>query len=1091
MGMFKALSKAFLKRQFLVSHAAIAMVALLAVTQCPDVASARETFADDAYGTYKANVENGKYMFNASGCGACHGAGDNVELLSGGMEMETAIGKFFAPNISPHTNGIGGWTNAQFLNAVMNGLDKEGNNLYPVMPYTSYGGMKPEDVLDIKAYIDTLPQSDATNKENEISFPFSRQTTISWWKRNNFTVPAYQPVGDSQVERGRYLVENVGGCGDCHTPRTTTYGLDTDRAYEGEKGLTGAVAPDITKAKMSGVSAETFTAGFIEEGKKLSGSPIADPVMARFSRGLKILTEEDRNAMYAYLADREIKPVDKTVVVDDKASACKEATPEAAITGGDNAGLAQQADAFIGKYCRNCHGPGESAQGSYPAGDLSSISNNAAFVTPGDAAKSRLFTSVTSGRMPLGKRPSAEEVKSLEDWINSLSAEKVEAAAVTAKPERGRPMANYAQNLEAALKDVSQVEERDRPYVRYFSYRNQYNGMMSCEDDEAFQKRMAVLSGGFKKLLNSLSYGPKLVIPDEVEGTNGMLVRIDLRDLEWTEDDYNFLISEYFYGVDPQSDPTLAALAYQTKTLLPIMRIDWFMSNAAKPKFYNTLMKLPTDIKILEERFKVDVDKNIRDRRVIRAAFTDGSSGVSDHNRMLERHDMPFGGYYWKSYDFGGDVGKQVLQRFPHGPKEIAPLDAHLTPFEHDGGEMIFSLPNGLQGYYLSTAEGKQLDVGPTAIVSFRKRPIGKGVEVINARSCFDCHANGILSKRDQLREFIETSVLFSKDQQDVLLSMYVPQEELDETYKKDREHFVDALKQLGVTQPTPDGGAESMMAPGSAELVTYYADKYEDELDYEAMAAEFDMTTDEFAAAVKRIPPGELLHLAIDWSTILEAGGTVPRNELEEQYAYLLEPLMQLRPLDRAAYVQAAYDAAPAEKKAEYAAEAKPVYNAAQQVAATPEYRQEDAKNDGKVKLAIHVGSTTAKVNDQLSFELSSNQSCELQLFYVEENGNVEVFPDQIIGSTTLNANEKRVIPQPGSGTLTFDTPAASETMLAFCRAGGLGDYRMTADQARDLVKKSHQPVTRGLAIALTKKAEADNGASGVQMVTFEIKDY
>ncbi len=1116
-------------RSRLMRPAWIFALVAFAMVQCPSTASALDAFADDAFSTYKANVDNGKYLFGAAGCGACHGSGSDTTLLSGGMAMDTAIGKFFAPNISPHSNGIGGWSNSRFLNAVMVGLDAEGNNLYPVMPYTSYGGMKPEDVLDIKAYIESLPQADAVSKEHEIAFPFSRQTTITLWKRSHFNVSAYQPREETQMERGRYLVENVGGCGDCHTPRTTTYGLDVERAYEGEKGLTGAVAPDITKAKMGGLaSPDVFTVGLMEEGKKLSGAPLNDPVMREIAHGLGALSEDDRTAMYAFLSDREVKAPEP--VQQSSTPVCKESSPASALSG-DNAALAGAADAFIGKYCRNCHGPGEGSQGSYPAGDLASIAADATFVTPGDASKSRLFTSVTSGRMPLGKRPTAEEVKSLEDWINSLTQSDLPETAAE-KPERVRPMLSYDDFVEAALKDISNVNELDRPYMRYFSYRNQYNGMMGCEDDKTFMKRMAVLAGGFKKLLNSLSYGPELVLPEEVEDTNGLLVRVDLRDLEWSDQDYNFLISQYFYGVDPGSDASLRALSKETNTVLPIMRIDWFMSFGARPNIYNYLMKLPTQIRDLEHRFQIDVDENIRRRKVIRAGFADGSSGVSDHNRMLERHDMPFGGYYWKSYDFGGDVGKQVLKRFPHGPKELEPLDEHLTSFLHDGGEMIFSLPNGLQGYYLSTAEGKQLDIGPTAIVSFRERPIGKGVEIINARSCFDCHANGILSKRDQLREHIQTSTLFSKDQQDVLLDMYVPQEELDEAYNKDRERFVAALEKLGITEPTPDGGQQSIVAPGNAELFTYFADKYEDELDFDAVAAEFDMTPDEFSESIRRVTDVDALRLGIDWVTTLEAGGTIPRVEIEQQYPLLLYPLMQLEPLDVSnvyqptgaatqqvdiqgeqgqgkvdnkadpaadakadpAY-QAAADAKPADKidyKAGYVAPAKneeAYVKPASLAEAAPAYRQEQPKDYKKLELALYVKSTTAKVGDYLTFELSSNEACELQVLYVEETGNVEVIPDAMIGSTTLQAGEKRLIPQPGSGNLTFDTPAPAETMIAYCRAGGLGDARLSAEKARELVKASNQPATRGLAINLAKKAEGDKGASGVQMVTFEIK--
>ncbi|MFB2552175.1 c-type cytochrome [Ensifer soli] len=1065
-------------------RAGLVALGLIGLSVCPAGAGARDAFSDDAYATYSANVENGRYMFNAAGCGACHGSGDNTELLSGGMEMQTAIGTFFAPNISPDANGIAGWSNAQFLNAVMIGLNRDGDHLYPVMPYTSYGGMKPEDVLDIKAYIETLPASDAPRKDHEIAFPFSRQTTITLWKRSHFQVPAYQPRAETQLERGRYLVENVGGCGDCHTPRTTTYGLDLDHAYEGEKGLTGAVAPDISTPVMAALaSPEVFTTGLIDEGKKLSGAPISDPVMRRIAKGLSALTERDRTAIYAFLADREVKAPEP--VAQSVTAVCKETTPEASLAG-DNAGLAQQADAFIGKYCRNCHGPGESSEGSYPAGDLASIAKNPAFVTPGDASKSRLFTSVTSGRMPLGKRPDAAEVKALEDWINGLKDQPAPQTLASSGPQRARPILSYRSFVEAALKDISAVKPADRAFMRYFSYRSQYNGMMGCEDDKTFMKRVDVLAGGFKKLLNSLSYGPELVLPAAVDGTNGLLVRVDLRDLQWTNADYDFLIGEYFYGFDPAGDGSLQALSRETATELPIMRVDWFMANGAKPKFYNKLMRLPTEISELEKRFQVNVDENIRRRKVVRAGFADGSSGVSDHNRMLERHDMPFGGYYWKSYDFAGDLGHQVLKRFPHGPKEIAPLEAGLVPFEHDGGEMIFSLPNGLQGYYLSTAAGKQLDVGPTAIVSFRKRPIGKGVEIVNARSCFDCHANGILSKRDQLREHIQTSTLFTKDQQDVLLDMYVPQDKLDEFYNKDRERFVAALQKLGITEPTPDGLAQSMPAPGNAELVTYGSDKYEDELDFEALAAEFDMTPPEFSQAIRRVTDTDVLRLGLDWVTTLEAGATIPRAEVEEQYALLLPHLMQVKPLDRAPFLAAQQPQAGSAETAAAGGEATPAVTPASVAEAMPAYRKEES---GTLKLALHVASTTAKVGDLLSFELSTDRACELQVLYVEEGGKVEIIPDVMIGNTTLQPGERRLIPQTDTGTLTFDTPAPAETMIAFCRAGGLGDQKLTEETARALVANSRQPVTRGLAIKLADRAEQDKGASGLQMVTFEIK--
>jgi hypothetical protein len=156
-------------------------------------------------------------------------------------------------------------------------------------------------------------------------------------------------------------------------------------------------------------------------------------------------------------------------------------------------------------------GPGESSQGSYPAGDLSTIAADAAFVVPGDAAKSRLFTSVTSGRMPLGKRPSGgggEEPGGLDQFAEAIGS----AADCGEQTGAYAPMLAYRDFVEAGLKDISKVNDLDRQYMRYFSYRNQYNGMMGCEDDKTFMKRMDVLAGGFKKLLNSLSYGPEACV---------------------------------------------------------------------------------------------------------------------------------------------------------------------------------------------------------------------------------------------------------------------------------------------------------------------------------------------------------------------------------------------------------------------------------------------------------------------------------------------------------------------------------------------------------------------------------------------------
>lgn len=1052
--------------------------AMLAAVSFGSPAQARDLFKEGILSDYKPDVENGEYMTNAAGCAACHANGDDLTLMSGGLKMDTFIGTFFVPNITADAQGIGGWSNAQFLNAVMNGVGKDGRHLYPVMPYTAYAGLKPQDVLDMKAYIETLPKSDNKVEQHKLSFPYNLSATIAFWKRNNFTTAAYQDTGDSQIERGRYLVENAGACGECHTPRTLDFGLDNARKFEGEKGLTGSVAPDITKARLASVDDKAIIDGVLKEGKKLNGTPIADPVMRKYSEGFAKLSEEDRTAILAYLRGHEIE---EPKIEVSKEEACKDDSSSVATlasAGGND--LSIGADDFIGKYCRNCHGPGESAQGSFPAGALSSIATNAAFVTPGDKQSSLLYTSVTSGRMPYGKRPSQGEIDKLGQWIDSLNEPTGTARAVTAGAgiERKRPVLEWRGFAEAALRDLGEVSESDKKSIRYFSFRTQYNGKLPCEEDDAFARRLELYKSGFNKLINSLSLGPSLVVPETVDDTKELLVKVDIRDLKWDSDKWDKIVAEYPYGYDPDGDTILKSLSNAIDTKLPIMRADWFMANASRPKLYHALLELPKNIADLEKTLGVDVNENIKRRNIARAAFNEGESGVSDHNRMLERHDLPQGGYYWKSYDFAGSRNKQSLKRHPHGPPELEPLEADLESFEHDGGEMIFSLPNGLQGYYLSTAKGDQLDRGPTEIVSFRARPIGKGVDILNGRSCMDCHADGIIAKQDRLREYIESSPTFSLEQRNLLLEMYVEQAELDQLYAKDRERFVNALDQIGASEKAPDGTIKSATGPNKEEIITWFADLYEDDLDGEALAAEFDMTPEQFEQAINRVSDNETLRLGRDWITQLRGGSKVPRFEVEAQFAKLSKPLLNLEPL--------------------------------KEDSETPDYKDADFRDDAfkgedgktKLELKVNVEKTDVLVDEKLSFEVTSNKKCELQIFYVESTGNVEVIPQSMIGDAFLEADTARRIPANESGDLVFDEEGLNETLLLFCREGGLGDKRLSADEAKNLADKSGQPASRGLAIQLIektkeeeKKAEANNekeggkGTSGIHMVTFNVK--
>ena len=199
------------------------------------------------------------------------------------------------------------------------------------------------------------------------------------------------------------------------------------------------------------------------------------------------------------------------------------------------------------------------------------------------------------------------------------------------------------------------------------------------------------------------------------------------------------------------------------------------------PPLYHDILGLPETDRALETRLEVNVVENIRNAaglRVWRAGFN--NSGVSNHNRIVERHTSRYGAY-WKSYDFAGSVGTQNI--FTH------PLS-----FTHDGGEVIFNLPNGLQAYYLSDADGNRLDEAPIQIVS---NPAASDPTVRNGLSCIGCHTEGMKDFEDQVRTVIEKNPNppFNKDR---ALRLYAETAKMDALLAEDTEHYRQALEAAG-----------------------------------------------------------------------------------------------------------------------------------------------------------------------------------------------------------------------------------------------------------------------------------------------------
>ena len=250
------------------------------------------------------DAARGEVLFAAAGCASCHVAPDaatsEVPVLAGGQRFESDFGTFVAPNISPSPQGIGDWTDAQLINATMRGVSPDGAHYYPAFPWNAYNKAGVQDMADIAAYIRTLPPSDAESLPHEVPFPFGIRRAVGGWKllfeRRDWVLA--DGLTDQQ-QQGRYLVEAMAHCGECHTPRNALGALRTDAWLSGAPNPSGdGRIPNITPGRLTwseGEIAEYLRSGFTPEYDTAGGE------MAEVVRNTARLTDADRAAIAAYL----------------------------------------------------------------------------------------------------------------------------------------------------------------------------------------------------------------------------------------------------------------------------------------------------------------------------------------------------------------------------------------------------------------------------------------------------------------------------------------------------------------------------------------------------------------------------------------------------------------------------------------------------------------------------------------------------------------------------------------------------------------------------------------------------------------------
>jgi len=263
-------------------------------------------------------LKAGEYIFHAVGCASCHTDQKHYGApLAGGRALKTEFGTFYPPNITPdRETGIGSWSEQDFVRALREGRDDEGDNLYPAFPYPAYTHLTDADLHALWTYLRAQPPVWQINRPHELRWFARARWSIGLWKLLYFTPGAYQPDPKQTASwnRGAYLAEAAAHCGECHTPRTMLGGLKTDTRYAGTRnGPEGSVMPNITPDRKTGIGRwsrgdlVTYMASGLAPDGDLAGDLMAEVI----DNGLKYLTKDDLAAIAEYVQSQP--PIEHSV----------------------------------------------------------------------------------------------------------------------------------------------------------------------------------------------------------------------------------------------------------------------------------------------------------------------------------------------------------------------------------------------------------------------------------------------------------------------------------------------------------------------------------------------------------------------------------------------------------------------------------------------------------------------------------------------------------------------------------------------------------------------------------------------------------
>ena len=264
------------------------------------------------FASYSPNLFNGREMFYAGGCAACHAIPGNEDRtrLGGGLALKSPFGTFYVPNISSDPeDGIGRWSEVDFVNALWRGTSRNGSHYFPAFPYASYQRMKLEDVRDLFSFIKTLPPVKGRVHDHDVPFPYNVRRLVGGWKFLYLDGKPFEPdpAKSPQWNRGAYLVNGPSHCAECHSPRDPLGGILPGKRFTGGPNPEGeGWIPNITQKGLSEFS-EKDIAYLLKTGDLPDGDSVGGAMVA-VVRNTSQLSDDDRNAMAAYV--KSLPPVE-------------------------------------------------------------------------------------------------------------------------------------------------------------------------------------------------------------------------------------------------------------------------------------------------------------------------------------------------------------------------------------------------------------------------------------------------------------------------------------------------------------------------------------------------------------------------------------------------------------------------------------------------------------------------------------------------------------------------------------------------------------------------------------------------------------